>query len=94
MCKVGSSPSPAAALHSRTVGMVADSTHLLLFPDDPTTGAWGRGSRLGFRTAVTLGKRIFVVTAIQPLADRYTRVSQSSLFGVAQATSSSSSLRS
>ena len=62
--------------------MVAACTHLLLVPDDPSTGAWGRGSRLAFRTAVSLKRRIFVVTAIPPLADRYTNVSQASLFGV------------
>ena len=62
--------------------MVSECTHLLLFPDDPATGAWGRGSRLGFRSAVSLKKRIFVVTAIPPLADSHTRVSQISLFGV------------
>ena len=56
----------------------------LSFPDDPTTGAWGRGSRLAFRTAVALHKRVFVVTTIPPLANRYTRVSQASLFGVVQ----------
>ena len=84
VCKTGNAPSPAAALHQRTVGMVADCTHLVIFPDNPTTGAWGRGSRLAFRTAVQLHKRVFVVTAIPPLANRHTRVSQASLFGVVQ----------
>ena len=84
VCKTGDAPSPAAALHRRTVGMVADCSHLVIHPDDPTTGAWGRGSRLAFRTAVVLHKRVFVVTAILPLANRYTRVSQASLFGVVQ----------
>lgn len=32
VCKVGNTPSPAAALHRRTVGMVSDSTSLVLFP--------------------------------------------------------------
>ena len=84
VCKTGNAPSTAAALHRRTVGMVADCTHLVIYPDDPTTGAWGRGSRLAFRTAVQFHKRVFVVTAIPPLANRYTRVSHTSLFGVVQ----------
>ena len=40
------------------------------------------GSSLAFRTAVQLHKRVFVVTAIAPLANRYTRVAQGSLCGV------------
>ena len=39
VCKVDKAPSPAAALHRRTVGMVSACTHLVLYPDDPKTGA-------------------------------------------------------
>ena len=82
VCKVGNAPSPAAALHRRTVSMVSDCTSLVLFPDNPRTGAWGRGSTLAFRTAVQQHKRVFVVTAIPPLANRHTRVAPASLCGV------------
>ena len=82
ICKVGKAPSPAAALHRRTVGMVADCTHLVLVPDDPKTGAWGRGSSLAFRTAVQQHKPVFVVTVIPPQANRSTRVTPASLFGI------------
>ena len=61
--------------------MVSDCTHLLLFPNDSATGAWGRGSRLAFNTAVRQHKRVFVVTATPPRATGSTRVSAASLFG-------------
>ena len=32
LCTTGNTPSPASALHRRTVGMVAACTHLVLFP--------------------------------------------------------------
>ena len=82
VCKVGNTPSPAAALHRRTVGMVSECTHLILLSDDPTTGAWGRESRLAFCTAVQLRRRVFMIAAIPPLSNRHARVSQTSLFGV------------
>ena len=82
VCKVGNAPSPAAALHRRTVGMVSDCTSLVLFPDNPRTGTWGHGSSLAFRTAVQQHKRVFVVTAIPPLAKRDIRVVPASLCGV------------
>ena len=82
VCTVCSAPSPAAALHRRTVSMVSDCTSLVLFPDNPRTGTWGRGSTLAFRTAVQQHKRVFVVTAIPPLAKRDTRVIPASLCGV------------
>ena len=68
VCKVGNTPSPAAALHRRTVGMVSACTHLIVFPDNPRTGAWGRGSSLALRTAVQQHKQVFVVTATPPPA--------------------------
>ena len=82
VCSVGNAPPPAAALHRRTVGMVSDCTSLVLFPDNPCTGTWGRGSSLAFRTAVQQHKRVFVVTAIPPLAKRDTRVVPASLCGI------------
>ena len=82
VCTVGNAPSPAAALHRRTVGMISDCTFLVLFPDNPRTGTWGRGSSLAFRTAVQQHKRVFVVTAIPPLANRHTSVVPASFCGV------------
>ena len=82
ICKVGNTPSSAAALHRRTVGMVSNCSSLILFPDNPRTGAWGRGSSLAFRTAVQQHKRVFVVTTIPPLTKRQTRVVPASLCGI------------
>lgn len=82
LCRVGNAPSPAAALHRRTVGMISECTSLVLFPDNPRTGTWGRGSTLAFRTAVQQHKRVFVVTTVPPLANRHTHIVQASLCGV------------
>jgi len=81
-CTVSDAPSPAAALHRRTVTMISESSFLVLFPDDPATGAWGRGSRLAFNTAVQQHKPVFVVTNIPPLNTKQLQVTADSLFGV------------
>ena len=62
--------------------MVADSTALVLFPDNPRAGTWGRGSSLAFRTAVQQHKPVFIVTAIPPQATRSIRVRPASLCGI------------
>jgi hypothetical protein len=82
VCRVADIPSPAAALHWRTVLMVRECSLLVLFPDDPTAGTWGRGSRLAFNTAIQDHIPVFVVTAIPPLGTRQLRVREGSLFGV------------
>ena len=82
VCKVGTAPSSAAALHRRTVSMVSDCTFLIIFPDNPRTGAWGCGSTLAFRTAIQQHKRVFVVTAIPPLSNRQIHVIPGSLCAV------------
>ena len=74
--------SAAAALHWLTVIMVSECSLLVLFPDDPATGSWGRGSRLAFNTAVQHHIPVFAVTAIPPLGTRQFQVEASSLFGV------------
>ena len=82
VCLVADAPSTAAALHRRTVIMVSACSLLVLLPDDPTTGSWGRGSRLAFHTAVQQHIPVFVVTAIPPLGSRNYAVEKSSLFGI------------
>ena len=44
--------SAAAALRRRTLWMVKRSVLLILFPDDPTAGHWGKGSRLAYTAAL------------------------------------------
>jgi hypothetical protein len=82
VCRVAGISSAAAALHWRTVLMVRECSLLVLFPDDPTTGIWGKGSRLAFNTAVQDHIPVFVVTTIPPLGTRQLRVKEGSLFGV------------
>ena len=82
MCLVADAPSIVAALHRRTVAMVSACSLLVLVPDDPTTGSWGRGSQLAFNTAVQQRIPVFVVTAIPPLGSRNYAVQKGSLFGI------------
>ena len=79
---VCNAPTPAAALHRRTVTMVSECSLLVLLPDDPSTGAWGKGSRLAFNTAVQQHKPVFIVTAIPPLNTKQLKVIPGSLFSV------------
>ncbi len=57
---------PKVALRQRTLWMVKRAGLLVLFPDDPATGTWGRGSTLAFRAAVDQRKPVFVVTRNPP----------------------------
>ena len=82
VCRVADVSSAAAALHWRTVIMVSECSLLVLFPDDPTTGAWGKGSRLAFNTAIQRHIPVFVVTTIPPLGTGQIQVEAGSLFGV------------
>ena len=82
VCLVASAPSTAAALHRRTVAMVSRCSLLVLFPDNPITACWGRGSRLAFNTAVQRHIPVFVATAIPPLGSRNYTVEKGSLFGI------------
>ena len=74
---------PAAALHRRTVWMVRRCSILILFPDDPQTGAWGPGSRLALRTARYNLKPVFLVTKHPPKPSCCELQLHSNLFGVA-----------
>ena len=58
--------SPAAALHRSTVWLVRRASLLVMFPTDPLSGAWGKGSTLAFTTALYNLKPVFVATASQP----------------------------
>ena len=62
--------------------MVRRSSLLILFTDDPQTGAWGRGSRLAFRTAVYNLTPAFVVSAHRPPDSLLYRIIPGTLFGV------------
>ena len=54
----------------------------VLFPEDPVTGRWSRGSTLVYRAALDQLKPVFVVCSSSPKgSDRY-RVIGSCLYGV------------
>jgi hypothetical protein len=74
--------SAAAALRRRTLWMVKRSVLLILFPDDPATGRWGKGSRLAFTAALFQLKPVFVVTAKRPSDSPHHRIIADSFFGV------------
>ena len=74
--------SAAAALRRRTLWMVKRSVLLILFPEDPQTGRWGKGSRLAFNAALFQLKPVFVVTAKRPSDSPHHRIIADSFFGV------------
>jgi len=82
VCRVPDAPSAAAALHRRTVTMVSACSLLVLFPDDPATGTWGKGSQLAFNTAVQQHKPVFVITNIPPVETAQIYVAAAALFGL------------
>ena len=82
VCVDGKGLSAAAALHRRTVTMVGGCSVLVLFPDDPATGRWGKGSSLAFNIAVQRHIPVFVVTGSPPPGTRQYRVFASSLCAV------------
>ena len=74
--------SAAAALHRRTLWMVKRSVLLILFPDDPASGRWGKGSRLAFRSTLFQLKPVYVVTATPPADSPHYRMIPDSFFGI------------
>ncbi len=74
--------SAAASLRRRTLWMVKRSVLLILFPDDPATGRWGKGSRLAFDAALFQLKPVFVVTTKRPSDSPHHRIIADSFFGI------------
>ena len=74
--------SPKAALRRRTLWLVKRSCLVMLFPDDPVTGRWGKGSQLVFRATLDQLKPVFVVCCSSPKGSDHYRVIGSCLYGV------------
>ena len=74
--------SPKAALRRRTLWLVKRACMVVLFPEDPATGQWGKGSRLVFRAALDQLKPVFVVCSSSPKGSDHYRVIGSCLYGV------------
>jgi hypothetical protein len=73
---------PKAALHRRTVWMVKRCCMVLLFPEDPATDKWGKGSILAFKTALYHVKPVFVVSTDPPKQSVHYLVLPANLFGI------------
>ncbi len=73
--------SPKAALRRRTLYLVKRSCMVVLLPDDPFTGQWGRGSSLVFRAALDQLKPVFVICSSCPKKSDHYRVIGSCLYG-------------
>ena len=73
---------PKAALVRRTLWMVKRSSLVVLFPDNPETGKWGKGSTLVFNNTIHQLKPLFVVTKNPPQQNGLYRVLPSSFFGI------------
>jgi hypothetical protein len=67
-CVVPYGVSPKAALVRRTLWMVKRASLVVLFPDDPETQTWGKGSSIVFNAAILQLKPLFVVTKTEPQA--------------------------
>jgi hypothetical protein len=69
-----------AALARRTVWMARRCEILVLFPTDPQTKRWGKGSTLAFNTATLNLKPVFVVSDSTPPESPVYNVFAASLF--------------
>jgi hypothetical protein len=74
--------SPKAALRRRTLWLAKRCVMAVVFPLDPTTGAWGAGSRLAYRACLEQLKPVFVVCPEAPREAECYRVVRSCLYGV------------
>jgi len=74
--------SPKAALHRRTLWMVKRCSMVVLFPECPQDGSWGKGSRLVFQASLYNLKPLFVVSSTPPKNSIHYKVLCSNLFGV------------
>ena len=71
-----------AALARRTIWMARRCQFLVLFPDDPKTGKWGKGSSLAFKTATLNLKPVFVVSKHCPPFSDFYNIYNSTLFDI------------
>ena len=75
--------SPKAALRRRTLYLVKRCCMAVLFPLDPESGRWGRGSTLVYRAALEQLKPVFVVAEDAPRHALHFQVYASALCGMA-----------
>jgi hypothetical protein len=73
-CVVPYGITPKTALVRRTIWLVKRASLVVLFPDNPVTQNWGKGSTIVFNTAILQRKPLFVVSKTQPQAKDIYRV--------------------
>ncbi len=78
---LGSPPSLLLLLSFFLPLYLTRSCMVVLIPDDPFTGQWGRGSRLVFRAALNQLKPVFVICSSCPKNSDHYRVIGSCLYG-------------
>jgi len=74
--------SPKAALVRRSLWMVKRSSMVVLFPDNPKTLSWGKGSTIVFNAAVSQIKPVFVVTKNPPKQSSLYKIIPSNFQGI------------
>jgi len=73
---------PKIALHERTVYLVKNTSLAIVFPDNPLSGFWGKGSKLVIRECVNRGKPVFVVSEKMLTDSNEYKLLPSSLYGI------------
>lgn len=73
---------PKTALHRRTIWMVRRCQMLIVFPIDPKTGKWGKGSTLAFNSAIHNLKPVFVAAKTPPPENPLYIILPGDLFGI------------
>jgi hypothetical protein len=71
---------PKGALVRRTLWLVKNCSMAVIFPDNPQTGTWGKGSRLAFNSCIYQLKPVFIVSETPPPEAEYYRILPSDLF--------------
>ena len=73
---------PKIALHKRTVYLVKNTSLAIVFPDNPLSGFWGKGSKLVIRECVNRGKPVFIVSEKMLIDSSEYKLLRSSLYGI------------
>ena len=70
------------SLRRRTLWMIKRCSMAVIFPDDPLSCTWGKGSSLVFRACLDQIKPVFVVTRHRPKESDFYHLLPTSLFGI------------
>jgi uncharacterized protein (DUF608 family) len=73
---------PRSAPRVRTLWMTEVADIAVVFPDDPVSNDWGKGSTVAINAMIKQGKPVFVATGKKPFNNSMVKVLPTSLFGV------------